>query len=217
MMINHVHDALRQVRTLQQRVMESKRFRGYSGRARGISGIVALIGALLLSSLDLPAGNLPHFLGWGAVFLFAVSVNYGALILWYRERPPEERDRRELLPLIDNLAPLTVGGILSLSMVLRGDFDSLFGIWMCLFGLANMSARMVLPPAVWWVGLFYIAAGAACLLHPASTFTNPWPMGITFCIGELMGGYIFFANQNPEYGWAEFLLPARLRGRRGQS
>ena len=205
MLINHVHDALAQVREIQQRVVESRRFQGYSGRARAISGLVALVTAAVLAREDFPESNYYHFLGWGFVFLFAVTANYGALLIWYRSLPPRGRDARVLLPMLDSLAPLAVGGIISLGMIIRNDFTYLFGIWMCLFGLANMSARTVLPKGILWVGILYITAGLVCFLHPAIRFTNPWPMGITFAVGEVIGGYLLFADQADEPSFSAFL------------
>jgi len=197
MIANHIHHALAQVRELQQRVLESQRFRGYSGRARAMGGTAALIGAVILSRGVYPGTDRAHLYGWAVVWLLGVSFNYGALLCWFLSEPGDKRDLRQLLPAVDQVFPLLVGGILTLSMVLGGQYPYLFGIWMCLYGLANLSARWVMPRAVIPLGLYYIAAGALCLLVPGLSFTNPWPMGLVFFTGELIGGFIFFFNRNP--------------------
>ena len=50
MIANHIHDALAQVRELQQRILERQRFRGYSGEARMSAGTFALVGAWIMAS-----------------------------------------------------------------------------------------------------------------------------------------------------------------------
>jgi hypothetical protein len=42
------------------------------------------------------------------------------------------------------------------------------------------------------VGFYYLLCGIFFLLVNPVPFTNPWPMGIVFCIGELFGSYAFY-------------------------
>ena len=50
--------------------------------------------------------------------------------------------------------------------------------------------------ANYFVGLFYMLAGAACLLWFRPLFVNPWPMGLVFLAGETTGGFIFMKDNN---------------------
>ncbi len=190
MSLMNIHEALAHVRELQQAVLERQRFKGYSGRARMMSGAVALIAAGVMASSLMPERNLAHILGWGAVFVVALFMNGVALLWWFLNDPISHRDIRVMRPIIDVLPPLAVGGLLTATMILHGHYQYLFGIWMCLFGLTNMASRMVLPTMVWVVGLFYLAAGGLCLLAPGVDFQNPWPMGVVFCVGEWVGGLV---------------------------
>ena len=61
---------------------------------------------------------------------------------------------------------------------------------------SGLISRHVLPRAISLVGLFYVFCGAACLFAPALAFTNPWPMGLVFGIGELAGGAILYFNES---------------------
>ena len=54
MIVNHIHQALAQVQELQQKVLEKQRFKGYSGRARAISGTLALLAAPIMASAYFP-------------------------------------------------------------------------------------------------------------------------------------------------------------------
>lgn len=190
MVSNHIQQALAQVRELQQKILEKQRFKGYSGRARAISGILALVAAVVMSSRAFPADTRAHLLGWGIVFLAGFLLNFGALIQWFLFDPHVNRNIRRLKPVMDTLPVFVVGGIFTLIFTAHGLHDYLFGTWMCLFGLANLASRHVLPPKISWVGWYYILAGSACLLFLEVPFTNPWPMGLVFFFGELAGGII---------------------------
>jgi hypothetical protein len=195
MIANHIHDALAQVRELQQRILERQRFRGYSGGARICAGTFALIGAWIMSWEGYPRDAYAHLLGWGTVFFLAILTNYGSLLYWFAKDAGLNGDVRRLRPTIEVFPPVIVGGLLTLVMMLEGHYDYLFGIWMSLFGLANIASRQVLPHKMGLVGCFYIACSAVCLFSPVRSFLNPWPMGIVFFIGELAGGMLLSLDQ----------------------
>lgn len=186
----NIQEALAHVRELQQAVLERQRFKGYSGRARMMCGGLALLAAAVMSSARYPGTDLAHVMGWGCVFVVALLMNGVALGWWFLHDPVAHRDIRVLRPILDVLPPLAVGGLFTAAMVLNGQMQYLFGVWMCLFGLTNMASRMVLPWMIWVVGVFYLVAGAICLLAPGLDFQNPWPMGVVFCIGEWVGGLV---------------------------
>ena len=191
----HIHNALAQVRELKMRVLNAQRFTGYSGRFRALGGTIALFAPFVMSADWYPRTITAHLAGWGFVLLCAVLSNYSALLYWFLFHPEPERDIRRLMPAIDTLPPLMVGGILTGVLILNKQYDLLFGTWMCLFGLANLSSRRVLPKALWPLGLFYITCGFICFLVPWIKITNPWPMGIIFGFGEWVGGFIFYKNR----------------------
>ncbi len=204
MIANHVHHALAQVRELQQKILERQRFKGYSGRARAICGTAALLAAFIMNSSHFPQNTTAHALGWGGVALFGILLNFGALINWFLFDPHVNRDIRRLKPTLDALPSIIVGVVLTITLMLNGLHQYLFGIWMSLFGLANLSSRHVLPKKIWMVGVYYILCGTFCLLVPNISFLNPWPMGIVFFIGEWVGGIILHfddpINQNLSVG-----------------
>jgi hypothetical protein len=85
--------------------------------------------------------------------------------------------------------------------VRAGQFDLLPGVWMLCYGLVHMAYRRNLPRGVYAVGLFYLAAGAACLLAPGVRLCDPRPMGMVFGMGEMAGG---FCTGLPADVWREF-------------
>lgn len=194
MIAAHIHDALAQVRKLQELILEKKSFRGYSGKARMLGAGVTLAGACVMSCSWYPHTNLAHLMGWCGVLGVALVLNYGALFIWFLFNPQIKRNVAMLVPAVDALPALGIGAVLSLALILKGEFDFLFGTWMCLYGLAHVSYRQSLPPANYAVGTYYMLCGAVCLLWPGFSFLNPWPMGLVFGAGELAGGYVLHRN-----------------------
>ncbi|MCK6620037.1 MAG: hypothetical protein HUU32_04095 [Calditrichaceae bacterium] len=190
MIANHIHHALAQVRELQQKILENQRFKGYSGRARAICGCVALLAAFIMNSSFFPQNPRSHVLGWGVVALFGILLNFGALIHWFLFDPRVKRNIRKLKPTLDALPAILVGAVMTVTMLHNGLPQYLFGIWMSLFGLANLASRHVLPKRIWMVGVYYIACGSIFLLFPNVSFPNPWPIGTVFFVGEWAGGII---------------------------
>jgi len=190
MLAHHIHDALAQVRRLQALILEKRLFRGYSGLARMAGGLAVLAGVLVMSAPGFPATPSAHLLGWGVVLVTGLVINYGALFYWFASILAARSSPREFRPAFDAVPPLAVGAVLSLALILHGEYDLLFGTWMCLYGLAHMPYRNSLPFANYLVGLFYLISGVVILVWPGVAFTNPYPMGLVFGAGELGGGLV---------------------------
>ncbi len=195
MIAQHIHHALEQVQELQQRILEKQRFRGYSGRARMVGGLLALLTAIILATPSVPPSPFVHLRVWGVLLALALALNFGSVIYRLMLAPGGDWDVRRLRPVIDTLPPICVGAILSVALVLHGQFDLLFGTWMCLFSLSHFATRQVLPAQMTLVGGFYLACGTACLLLPMGSFVNPWPMGLVFFVGEGAGGLLFWLDE----------------------
>jgi len=192
---NHIHDALEQVRTLQEFILEKRLFRGYSGAARLAAAAAVLLGTCILASDRVPRDPQAHLIGWGVVCGVALLVNYLFLLYWFLFDEGVRRNPVMLKPALDAFPALIVGAALSAAVVRIGAYDCLFGVWMCLYGLAQAAYRQALPPGVYALGLGYIACGIYCLLSPHVSFVNPWPMGVVFFLGEAAGGYILLMRQ----------------------
>ncbi|MCE9614700.1 MAG: hypothetical protein K8T26_10520 [Lentisphaerae bacterium] len=195
MLANHIHDALAQVRTLQAFVLERNQFKGYSGKARVISGLLALAGAAILNLPAVPATPAAHLTGWLIVLALGVLINYGALLYWFLFAPDVRRNPLMLKPALDAVPPLAIGGVLSLALVLHGEYDLLFGTWLTLYGLAQVAYRRSLPGGIYRLGFLYLGCGTYFLLTPGIAFTEPWPMAFAFCAGEFASGLVLIDDQ----------------------
>ncbi len=201
----HIHEAINQVRELQRKILEKQRFKGYSGRARAISGTVAILIAAIMTYSSYPKIIIAHIYGWGVVFLIGFILNYGALIHWFLFDSDVKRNIRKLRPTIDAVPALFIGAVLTLVLINVAQVNLLFGVWMCLYGLASLATRQVLPKFYWTIGVFYISCGTIYLLIPDTSFLNPWPMGIVFFIGEWAGGIILHFDEKLHFSLRHFL------------
>ncbi len=189
-----IEAALDQVRCLRDLVIRRRRFHGYSGRARMVCGVLALLHAAILSSRIVPETNLSHLLGWGIVLALALAINYGAVAWWFVSHPDVRRQPALLKPALDAVPALAAGGVLTIALISAQHYDLLFGSWMLMYGLAQTTYRSALPRGVYWTGLVYMVCGALLLVRPVP-FTQPWSMGVVFILGEMAGGICLL---NPE-------------------
>jgi len=204
MLTEHLHEALSQVKQLQESVLDKQRFGGYSGPARALSGAIALFAAVFMTTRYYPQSVKAQILGWGGVFIIALLLNASALIYWFLNDSRVNRKIWRLKPIMDSVPPLIVGGALTASMILHGSHSYLFGIWMCMFGLTNLASRSVLPRMIGLVGVFYVICGVAWLFSPTTSIMNPLPMGLVFFAGEWAGGLILYLDERRYLSFARY-------------
>jgi hypothetical protein len=211
-MIQHVHQALAQVRVLQRYVLEKQRFRGYSGRARALSGCLALAAAAWLAARPERTGGYA-LLVWLGVAAVASAVNFGAVWAWFIGEPAGERRLSRLKPALEAVPALAAGAALTVAFWRDGALDYLVPTWFILFGVANLASRHVLSRGIAWIGLFYMAAGGLVLFGwPHAALANPWPMGGVFFVGEWAGGLVTYLDRPDRPRWPSFF---GVRGKAG--
>ncbi|MFQ5582918.1 MAG: hypothetical protein ACE5GL_00600 [Calditrichia bacterium] len=215
MLTNQIQNALAQVKELQQTILEKQRFKGYSGRARAIGGTLALIAAAIMASPSFPQVKAAHVTGWGIVFMIGFLLNFGMLIHWFLFDPKVKRDIRRLKPPMDAFPALFVGVVLTIALIFANQHQLLFGVWMSLFGLANLAARHVLPRKIWIVGVFYVVCGVIFLSLPNVSFYNPWPVGLVFFVGEWAGGIVLHFDSGKPISIKNVLIDFLKFGEKG--
>ena len=196
-----INEALAHIRKLQNLALPKSFFNGYSGRARFLGGCLALVGAVFLDSKSLPADPNFHLRTWAALFACALVLNYGRLLHWFWYAPDARRDPIRLKPAHYAFPSLAVGVVLTFILAREGLYHILPGLWMCHYGLAQVTYRRFLPSPLYHVGLAYLFLGFGFLLFGGFAFTNPWPVGILFFTGETLGGWFLMkakAKQVPQ-------------------
>lgn len=201
----NLHDALDRVAELRRRILESQKFRGYSGRARALGGCAALIGGLALGIVPEGLRHVALPAVWGAVFLAAFTLNYGAVLSWWWNLPKAERAKSPLSPALENLPVFIVGGALTGHLIVYGYPSSLPGVWASVLALTHFTAKYAIPRGLRAVGWYYIAAGTAMLAYPEFGWGDPWFPGLVFFTGEMAGGWLIFRAHHTG-GVVDFLV-----------
>ncbi|MDR2981273.1 MAG: hypothetical protein LBV12_03395, partial [Puniceicoccales bacterium] len=183
----NANEALGVVAELRQRVLARQRFRGYSGLARAGGGTLALVGAAMVRLLIPDASDTALVVTWGVVFCLAFGLNYGAVVWW---RMSNRATTGALSPALEPLPILLVGGVVTAALIHASVLSLLPGVWMCLFGLTQFSAKYAMPQNIRLIGWYYIAVGIACLWFGEFSWREPLIMGGVFFMGEWSGGLI---------------------------
>lgn len=205
----NLHDALARVSEMRARILESQKFRGYSGRARALGGCGALIGGLALGLV--PEGVMHEALplAWGAIFIVAFTLNYGAVLGWWWKLTSAERAKSPLSPALENLPVFIVGGALTGHLIAYGYPGSLTGVWASVLALTHFTAKYAIPRGLRAVGWYYVAAGSAMLAYPKFGWEHPVVPGLVFFVGEMAGGWLIFRSHHTG-GVADFLIGKKL-------
>lgn len=156
----HAADNLRFIRATME---SATAFTGVSGKGYVVCGVSALFAAWLAAQ----QGSTETWLGvWMLEMVLAASVGL-ALTAVKTERQGKSlwsaSGRKLLLAFIPAMA---VGGLLTLTLYLRGDLSLLPGIWLAIYGAAVTTAGAHSIRLIPVMGIAFMALGAAVLLLP---------------------------------------------------
>jgi hypothetical protein len=191
-----LREALGQIDAIRQQMARAELFRGYRSLTVGVSGVSALAAAAIQPYLVEPETRLRDFL---VLWLFVAAVNLlmAAVQLWRRVRFANSRLERQatLLAAEQFLPSILVGAVVTLC-VYRYAADAAWmlpGLWSLIYSLGIFASYRLLPRQVVWVGLYYIAAGAACLVWgQGGGALAPWQMALSFGGGQIFGAAVLY-------------------------
>ncbi len=187
--------ALSQISEIHAQLLRSEVFRGYRALPTAVTSIVAVMAAVLQTSIW-PASTPTEFvIAWAGVATLCSAICAGDL--WVRARR-SEIVRRRALPVVAQFAPATIAGCVITIALLRAGSDALSlmpGVWALVMGIGIMASRPYLPRAIGFVALFYLATGAMLVSYaePASV-PSAWTMGATFGAGQALAAVVLFFN-----------------------
>jgi hypothetical protein len=100
---------------------------------------------------------------------------------------------------------LAVGAVLTAAIAGAGEGLWLLpGLWQMLFGMGIFASRRLLPDAVLWPALFYLAAGAAVLVFARGAHAlSPWAMGVPFAVGQAVTAAVLYFSLERHDGQAQ--------------
>jgi hypothetical protein len=195
-----LHEALTQIAEIREGLARAELFRGYRAVPVAFSGMLAVFAAALQHFyVSDPAENLSAYLIlWVGVAALSVCAT-GFEMLWSLHKSPSLLERQKTFVAIRQFLPCLVVGMVLMAVVMRWAPDSAWmlpGLWAMLFGLGIFASHRFLPQAVFWVGVFYLGAGAACLaLAQGDNAFSPWAMGLPFGIGQLLCAAVLWKSE----------------------
>jgi hypothetical protein len=191
-----LREALGQIAEIRQQMARTELFRGYRSLTVGFSGVMALAAAALQPFLVESENQVRDFLVlW--IVVAGVNLVMAGVQLWRRVRLANSRLARQatLLAAEQFLPSIFVGAVVTLC-VYRYAADAAWmlpGLWSLIYSLGIFASYRLLPRPVVWVGLYYVAAGAACLIWgQAAGALAPWQMALSFGGGQIFGAAVLY-------------------------
>ena len=188
--MSDVRQALAEIRAIRTQVARGTQFRGYGPKSIAASGVLALCVAAHQSGHVAAAHDISAFLtSW--VTVAAISVCLSAWETVTRARRVHDGFAKEMThAAVEQFLPAIVAGLLLTVVLLRAAPASAWmlpGLWELVFSLGIFASCRFLPRPMFAVGLWYLAAGLACLVVESGPRTlSPWAMGIPFGVGQLL-------------------------------
>lgn len=192
-----VREALSEIRSIRGHMARYVEFRGYGPFTLASTGVLALVLAALQKvwAVNLerePERFLTMWIGVAAVSLTLIGIETYA-----RARRFHSVLAMQMLhAAVEQLLPAIVAGVLLTAVLARVAPQSLWmlpGLWQMVFSLGVFASCRFLPAGTFWVGVWYLATGMACLAIGPDVPASPWEMGIPFGVGHLLvAGVLLF-------------------------
>ncbi len=192
MEVERAVSALEEVRV---RLASCQRFRGYSGPAAVLSGLVAVAAGLFqqtVAARPSSAAEVDVYLRvWLSVLAVALLLNYGTVALWHARAPRLARRQTQTVAFAI-LPSLGLAAVLSYSLLMHGLPWLLPGLWYACYGTGLFASRTLMPRGVLPVACGFAAIGALRLVSPDRVLPRSWwvrPLGFGFgqiAIGTLL-------------------------------
>jgi hypothetical protein len=192
-----LREALTQITEIRLQLARTEMFRGYRAMPVALSGVVALLAALVQSVLVLdPAVEIASYL---SIWIVAATVSWlaaaGEMIV--RARQARSHLSRELTWLaLEQFFPCLVAGGVVTFVLVRSSPESVWilpGLWQVFYSLGIFASYRLLPRPTFWVGVFYLTTGFMVLtLGPGNAALSPWTMGLPFFVGQFTAAAILY-------------------------
>lgn len=190
-----LRDALSQIAEIRSRAAAAEQFRGYRAVPVGLTGILAVVVALVQTRIAVGESN--YLILWLSTALVAAVIC--GIGIWLRHHQGLDPLANQLTWLaVGQFAPcLLAGGLVTLVVLqqIPQYFSLLPGLWQVFFSLGVFASCRLLPKAIAVVGVWYLVAGSFNLsLVNGPNALNPWAMGIPFGVGQLATAAVLYWN-----------------------
>ena len=193
-----LNEALAQITLIREQLARTKVFRGFRSLTVGFSGILAILTAGIQSVwIAQPSRQIGAYLTlW--VGTAGVSVAVCGAEMYVRLRRARSPSSRQLTNLaVGQFMPCVAAGALVTTVIARYSVEAAWmlpGLWATLFSLGVFATFRLLPRPVFWVAVYYLACGVACLRLGPEHALSPWTMAATFGIGQLLTAFLLYWN-----------------------
>lgn len=188
--------ALADIMAIRSQLARGTQFRGYGPVTVAASGGLALT-AGLLQVLYLPnpaATPLGYLMLWSGMAAFAVIIAGAEMIARSRREHGGLADEM-LYAAVEQYIPPGVAGLLLTVVVHRYveiALPLLPGLWQIIFSLGIFASCRSLPPGMFAVGLWYLAAGLVSLALANAAPFSPLAMAVPFGIGQFLMAFVLY-------------------------
>lgn len=194
--------AISDLAEVRERLAHLQRFEGYSGAAAALSGLGAVIAALVqlrLAPLPRTALELHFYLSiWLTCLAVALLLNYGAAGIWlFRHRGPGAQSRFRTAAL--SIAPsILMGGALSAALINFGAYALLPGTWFAFYAIGLFASRGAIPASTFGITIGFAVLAVAFLATPLTALALAWwVMPVGFGLGQLGIGFLIWRDRSP--------------------
>lgn len=194
--------ALAEITAIRAQIARSADFRGYGPATLAATGVLALLAAAAQAAwLPDPAGDVIAYIGLWCATAALSSALIGVEMVGRARRVHSGLAQEMIGTAVEQFLPAGAAGVLLTLVLLRAAPDSLWmlpGLWQMVFSLGVFASCRCLPRATFAVGLWYLAAGLACLALGGPAAFSPWAMGVPFGIGQLLVAAVLQHNQRSD-------------------
>lgn len=188
--------ALADITAIRSQLARGTQFRGYGPVTVAATGVLALTAALLqVLYLPNPAATPLGYLAlWCGMAVLSVTITGAEMIARSRREHGGLADEM-LYAAVEQYIPAGVAGMLLTVVIHRyadGALPLLPGLWQIVFSLGVFASRRSLPPGMFAVGMWYLAAGLASLALANAAPFSPLAMAIPFSIGQFLMAFVLY-------------------------
>jgi hypothetical protein len=188
--------ALADIVAIRSQLARGTQFRGYGPVTVAATGVLALTAALVqVLYLPNPAATpLAYLTLWVGMAVLALIITGVEMIARSRREHGGLADEM-LYAAVEQYIPSGVAGMLLTVVIHRyaeGALPLLPGLWQIIFSLGVFASCRSLPPGMFAVGMWYLAAGLVSLALANAAPFSPLAMAIPFSIGQFLMAFVLY-------------------------
>src|SRR6185503_18038933 len=197
--------ALAEISAIRSQMARTTAFRGYGPATVAATGVLAVAAAGLQAAwLDDPTHHLPAYLAIWTVTAASSAALVGAEMIARTRRVHGDLAQEMLWTAIEQFVPAgVIGALLTLTLqaVAPEVAWMLPALWQLVVALGVFASCRFLPPAIFWVGAWYLGSGlGALVLARGDAALSPAAMGIPFGVGQLLTAAILHRHREDSHG-----------------